>query len=361
MTPQRQGALTLLVQGAACLGGAGIGLALAQWLVVRGVLTEPINLLYLMVLGLLCGYLFSRPLVRSAQGLRSWAQQLPPDAVLAAGIGSTCALFATVLLNSVLERVPGFSWQLSLLLTCLLVSASSWFAVVNRNFFAPHALRAPPLTGAGTDAGAGSDVDRGVNNHRLKVIDTSAVIDGRVAEVAAANFLSGTLLLPRFALSELQRIADSDDPNRRKRGRRGLEVLEQLKSVSNLRLEIVTDDFEDASEVDAKLVHLCRARRAALITTDFNLGRVASLEGIEVLNLHALASALKTNLVAGETLPLQIIKAGREPGQGLAYLDDGTMVVVEGAATLVGKTVQTVVTSHLQTSVGRMIFAKLEA
>lgn len=352
LRPQRPDALTLLVQGAACLAGAGVGLALAQGLVARDVLSEPINLVYLTVLGLLCGYLFSPPLVRATRRLWSWLRRLPPDAVVAAGVGATCALVVTVLLNSVLERVPGFSWQLSLLLTCLLVGASSWFSVTNRSFFAPHALRTPPAVPPTTVPPPPSV--------GLKVIDTSAIIDGRIAEVAATNFLSGTLLLPRFALRELQRVADSDDPTRRKRGRRGLEVLEQLKSTPGLRLEVVADDFEDIGEVDAKLVRLCRARRAALLTTDYNLGRVAGLEGVQVLNLHALTSALKTSLIAGEILPLQIVKAGREPGQGLAYLDDGTMVVVEGAAALVGSTVQTVITSHLQTSVGRMIFAKLE-
>lgn len=332
------------MQGAACVGGALGGLGAARFLLGLGVLTEPINLVYLTLLGLLCGYLVSPPLVRAARALQTWVKRVPPGAVLAAGMGAAFALFVTVLLNSVLERVPGFSWPVSLLLTLLLVGASCWFSVANRTLLTPSVLRAAPPSPP----------------TETKVLDTSALIDGRLAEVAEAGFLTGTLLLPRFVLLELQRVADAGDPERRKRGRRALAVLETLKALPGVTLEVTADDPEDALEVDTKLVGLCRARRAALLTTDYNLGRVALLEGVRVMNLHALASALRSSLVAGDRLTLRVVKTGREAGQGLGYLDDGTLIVVEGAAGQVGKTVQATVTSHLQTHVGRMVFAKLE-
>jgi len=335
-----------MVRGGVSLLGAGLGFLGAEWLIARRVLVGPINLAYLTLLGLLVGYLVSPPVARRAERLARRLRHVPPDAVLAAGVGATVALLITVLLNSVLERVPGFTWYLSLFITLLLVTASSWFFVVNRHLFGARSTPLTPLK----DARGGSP----------KVVDTSAVIDGRIVGVAESNFLEGTLLVPRFVLAELQSIADADDPARRKRGRRGLEVLDRLGEVKGVRLEVVADDFADVGEVDAKLVRLCGARGADLITTDFNLGRVAALQGVRVLNLNGLANALKSNFLPGERLPLRVAKVGREPGQGLAYLEDGSMVVIEDAAHLVGKTVHTVVTSNLQTNVGRLVFAKVQ-
>ncbi len=340
------GVLETVVRGGTALLGGLVGLLVGRWLVARLFLSEPVNLVYLTLLGLLVGYLLSAPLVRLAERLGRWFRGLPPDAVLAAGLGATAALIMTVLLNSALERVPGFSWQLSVVMTLVLVGASSWFFVANRQLFlrlrtpaqTPAPARTPPL---------------------LTVLDTSALIDGRVVAVAQTNFLPGRLLLPQVALLELQRIADAGDPARRRRGRRGLEMLEQLTALLGSDLELVHDSF-GAEAVDTKLVKLCAARGARLLTTDYNLARVAAVGGVQVLNLNELANALRPGFATGETLSLQIAKAGREPGQGLAYLDDGTMVVVEGAAELVGQKVTAAVTSHLQTNVGRMVFAQLE-
>lgn len=335
----------LLVRGAACVVGGFLGLGLGRWLVAQGALLGSINLIYLTLLGLLLGYLLSPPLVRHAHRLRRWLQALPPDAVLAAGFGATAALLITVLLNSVLERVPGFSWQLSLLMTLTLVGASSWFFVVNRQLFL-RVRSAPPTALRPSQT-------------LLTVLDTSALIDGRVVGVAEKNFLAGRALLPQAVVYELQRIADSGDPARRRRGRRGLEMLGQLEALLGADLELVHDTFE-GDAVDTKLVKLCAERGAQLLTTDYNLAQVAAIGGVRVLNLNELASALRPSFATGETLNLQITKPGREPGQGLAYLDDGTMVVVEGAAELVGQRVTAAVTSHLQTNVGRMVFAQLE-
>ena len=189
-----------------------------------------------------------------------------------------------------------------------------------------------------------------------KVIDTSVIIDGRILEVVQSGFLEGPLILPRFVLRELQLIADSSDSLKRTRGRRGLEVLTKLGTISTL--EIVERDFDDLTQVDAKLVRLAQERGGKLVTNDFNLNRVANVEGVAVLNLNELANAVKPVLLPGEELRVMVIKEGKEPHQGVGYLDDGTMIVVENGRRLIGETVEVNVTSALQTLAGRMIFAK---
>jgi len=193
---------------------------------------------------------------------------------------------------------------------------------------------------------------------RDKVVDTSAIIDGRIVDVAQANFLDGKLLLPKVVLAELQRLADSEDPLRRQRGRRGLEVLDSLAASPQVRTEVVSFGETLKLPVDDKLVRLCLEQDHDLITTDYNLSRVAGLQGVRVLNLNQLANSVKATYMPGEHLSLTIVKQGREAGQGLAYLEDGTMVVVEEASNQVGTTMDVVVTSSLQTNMGRMIFAR---
>ncbi|MER3455668.1 MAG: hypothetical protein C4304_01970 [candidate division GAL15 bacterium] len=188
-----------------------------------------------------------------------------------------------------------------------------------------------------------------------KVLDTSAIIDGRVADVVQAGFLEGPFLVPRCVLRELQVIADSSDPLRRARGRRGLDVLHRLQKDSQA-VHIVEDDGQ--GEVDERVVRLARAVRASVVTTDFNLNRVAQLQGVRVLNLNDLAAALRPVVLPGEEVSVHLLREGKEPGQGVGYLEDGTMVVVEGGKPLVGTTVEAVVTSVLQTSAGRMVFAR---
>jgi uncharacterized protein YacL len=191
-----------------------------------------------------------------------------------------------------------------------------------------------------------------------KVLDTSVIIDGRILDIVGSGFLDGPLLLPRFVLRELQNIADSSDAMRRVRGRRGLDVLTKLQTLSPL--EIVERDYDTVNEVDAKLVLLARERGAKLVTNDFNLNRVASVEGVAVLNINELANAVKPVLLPGEELRVALIKEGKEPHQGVGYLDDGTMIVVENGRRQVGETVDVAVTSALQTAAGRMIFARLK-
>ncbi len=351
----RRSAAGSLARGALSLVGAGLGYLAATLLLRRGVLGGPINLVYLTLLGTLLGYLLSAPLARRWAGfwekLVERARRVPPDAVLAALGGTTMALVITVLLNSVLEGVPGFTWYLSLLLTLVLVVTLSWFFVANRTVFASRGSASTPTHGEAVF----SNTKPGGN----KVIDTSAIIDGRITDVVEANFIDGTLLVPNFVLLELQGIADAGDPLKRKRGRRGLEVLDTLVGGRDIKTEVCNDDYPDLGEVDEKLIRFCQDHHADLITTDYNLNRVANLHGVRVLNVNRLANALRAVFLPGERLALHIVKAGREPGQGLAYLEDGTMIVVEDSGHLVGSTVDAVVTSNLQTNMGRMIFARL--
>jgi uncharacterized protein YacL len=191
-----------------------------------------------------------------------------------------------------------------------------------------------------------------------KILDTSVIIDGRIAEICESHFIEGKIVVPKFVLDELQSIADSSDALRRNRGRRGLEILRRMQLRKDL--EIVIDDREPDGDddVDSKLVRFARQRRGKILTNDFNLNKVAELHGIKVLNVNELANALKPVVLPGEEMTVRITRRGKEPDQGVGYLDDGTMVVVEGASGLVNKTIQVVVTSVLQTAVGRMIFSK---
>jgi uncharacterized protein YacL len=193
-----------------------------------------------------------------------------------------------------------------------------------------------------------------------KILDTSAIIDGRLAEIVNCGFVEGTLVVPRFVLSELQHVADSSELVRRTKGRRGLDILRDLQeSSSGIRVEIIEDDPGDRQSVDAKLVALARQFNAKIITTDFNLNKVAQIEGIRVLNMNDLANALKPAALPNEVLAVHIVKEGKEAGQGVGYLPDGTMIVVDHGRDVIGQDVDVVVTSVLQTNAGRMIFAKL--
>lgn len=195
---------------------------------------------------------------------------------------------------------------------------------------------------------------------QAKIIDTSVIIDGRIADVCESGFLEGTFILPQFILQELQYIADSADPLRRARGRRGLDILHKIQKMSNITVKIVEEDFPELKEVDAKLVALAKRLNAKIITNDFNLNKVAQLQGISVLNLNELANALKPVVLPGEGMNIFIVKEGKEYNQGVGYLDDGTMVVVDNARKLINSRADVVVTSVLQTTAGRMIFAKLK-
>ena len=193
-----------------------------------------------------------------------------------------------------------------------------------------------------------------------KLLDTSVIIDGRIADICETDFLEGPLIIPQFVLQELQHIADSADNLKRARGRRGLDILNRMQKDDSIEVKVVDEDYLDIKEVDAKLIALAREMNAKIITNDFNLNKVAQLQGVPVLNINQLANALKPMVLPGEVLHLQIMREGKEQGQGVAYLDDGTMVVVENASRHLGREVEASVTSILQTTAGRMIFTTLK-
>ena len=195
-------------------------------------------------------------------------------------------------------------------------------------------------------------------NQRL--LDTSVIIDGRIADICETGFLDGALIVPRFVLNELQFIADSSDSMKRSRGRRGLDVLNRMQKSSSITIEIVEQDFPKIKGVDSKLVALAQKLSAKLLTNDYNLNKVAELQGVRVLNVNELANAMKPVVLPGEPMVVKIIREGKEPGQGVGYLDDGTMIIVDSAQRMINSTVEVVVTSVLQTTAGRMIFTELK-
>jgi len=198
-----------------------------------------------------------------------------------------------------------------------------------------------------------------VTRRDIKVLDTSVIIDGRIADVAETGFLTGTLIIAQFILRELQQVADSPDSSKRQRGRRGLDMLNRLQNNASLDIQIVETDFPAVREVDLKLIELGKQLDAVIVTNDFNLNKVAQLRGVNVLNINELANALKPVVLPGEAMRVFILKEGKEYNQGVAYLDDGTMVVVDNARRLIGKNADIAVTSVLQTTAGKMIFGKI--
>ncbi|MBM7573117.1 PIN domain-containing protein [Aquibacillus albus] len=202
------------------------------------------------------------------------------------------------------------------------------------------------------------DVDDQEEQSRVKILDTSVIIDGRIADICQTSFLEGTIIIPQFVLEELQHIADSSDVLKRNRGRRGLDVLNRMQKDLPVNVEIYEGDFEDIQEVDSKLVKLAKVINGIVVTNDFNLNKVCEFQNVQVLNINDLANAVKPVVLPGEELTVQVIKDGKEQNQGVAYLDDGTMIVVEEGKDYIGKTIEVLITSVLQTSAGRMIFAK---
>ena len=196
------------------------------------------------------------------------------------------------------------------------------------------------------------------NYRKYKLLDTSVIIDGRIYDIAKTGFIEGVLVIPNFVLNELQLIADSSDSLKRVRGRRGLDILNALQKEEGIHVESYEGDYDDITEVDRKLIRLAKSIDGIIVTNDFNLNKVSEFQNVPVLNINALANAVKPVVIPGETMTIQVIKAGTERQQGVAYLDDGTMIVVEDGQYYMNQTIEVVVTSALQTAAGRMIFAK---
>ena len=333
------------------IGGVYLGLGLSSaadtppqlWAVVFSLLGA--------LVGLVATPFFT---TRPARAIRGYIMQMSAAALLAAMTGLTVGLLVAGLLSFPMSLLPQPFSQILPMVAAVICAwlGISVFVMRQRDIFSLFRSR---LTKGLAAEGAGA-----ANDGRSVLIDTSVIIDGRIADISHTGFIAGTILVPKFVLNELQHIADSPDALRRNRGRRGLEVLNRLTKEAIVPVRFTDMDVPGVREVDDKLVVLAKQLNAAVITNDYNLNHVASLQGVTVLNINELANAVKAVFLHGEGLNVKIIQEGREAGQGVGYLDDGTMVVVDDGRAHISHEVPVVVTKVLQTTAGRMIFAKLE-
>jgi uncharacterized protein YacL len=269
--------------------------------------------------------------------------------LIGAAVGSILGIIGAFLIGLLISRQPSGEPEVKTFLTLTLTF-----------FMAYVGLMVGAAKGDYLDLSAlGGIFSDKVARRDLKILDTSVIIDGRIADVAETGFLTGSLIIPQFILRELQQVADSPDSSKRQRGRRGLDMLNRLQNNNSLDIQIVETDFPSVREVDLKLIELGKQLDAVIVTNDFNLNKVSQLRGVSVLNINELANALKPVVLPGEAMRVFILKEGKEYNQGVAYLDDGTMVVVDNARRLIGKNADISVTSVLQTTAGKMIFGRL--
>jgi uncharacterized protein YacL len=293
--------------------------------------------------------------IAPARWLMRAVTDMSTDEFVAAVAGLIVGLLMGLLLGLPLTSLPGPAG----LLLPIGVSVVMALGMMGLTVAKRHDLR-DTIHGLGLRRGSAADEPEPDEHfEQVTYVDTSAIIDGRVVDVVASGFLGGLLVVPRFVLGELQHIADDSHPGRRNRGRRGMDVLSVLQKDHRIEVEMSAEDDPGSSTVDAKLVALAQKRKAAILTTDYNLNRVAQLQGVRVMNLNQLANALKPAFLPGEELHVRVIQEGKEPGQGVAFLDDGTMVVVEGGGDHIEGELDVTVTRILQTVAGRMIFAEL--
>jgi len=303
----------------------------------------------LSLIGIISGLLIALFVIQVEQAIR----KLSLKVIFGGVIGTVVGLLIAFLFAYGLKFIPAWEKQevvpLELIYLLLALSLGYLGLVLGskkgEEFQLPSASQSKGLMKGGGD---------------YKILDTSVIIDGRIKDICDTGFMEGCMIVPRFVLEELQLIADSSDSMKRSRGRRGLDILNKIQKSTDIKIDIVDQDFPKLKGVDAKLVALSKKRNAKLITNDYNLNKVAELQGIKILNVNELANALKPVVLPGEVITVKIIKEGKETGQGVAYLEDGTMVVVDNANKLLGKNAQVVVTSVLQTTAGRMIFSNLK-
>ena len=297
-------------------------------------------------LGMTIGITLAAAIIAIEKG----AQKIPPKVLLGGLLGLIVSLLLGHLLTISLLTIPLIGDPDNIALHGLVHAGLAYIGMV---------LGA--RKGAEFDLNEYKKLFRGeAKEENPKLLDTSVIIDGRVADICETGFLEGTLIIPQFVLRELQQIADSSDPIKRNRGRRGLDILQRIQRSVDVHVKILEQDFPKIRDVDSKLVALGKELGAKILTNDFNLNKVAELQGVPVLNVNQLANAVRPVVLPGELMSVHILKEGKEYGQGVAYLDDGTMVVVDSARKYVGKNVDVAVTSVLQTTAGRMIFTRLK-
>jgi uncharacterized protein YacL len=282
------------------------------------------------------------------QRLQEWSKTIPPLQLILGTVGLLAGFLLGALATPFLLTLPGVGGWVAPFVVSFVFGLIGVVVMVGREQeFADFLSRYLPGV-----AGGSNDSSREI------IVDTSAIIDGRIADVAMTGFLQGSLVVPRFILDELRHIADSPETLRRNRGRRGLDVLSRLQKESPIPVRVAEDDFPDARDADAKLLRLASKRNSTILTNDFNLARIAELENVRVLNVNGLANAVKVVVLPGEEMTVHIIQEGKEMGQGVGFLDDGTMVVVEGGRRHLNEQLDVIVTRVLQTVAGRMIFAQ---
>lgn len=330
-------------------------------------------------LGALVGSLTASYLISTLKRFSAWVEtqlnKMPIHDVLAGAIGLSLGLILATLLGGAFSRIPIVGNYLPVVFAIVFgylgiritmtkrEEIADMFSFIPRFFkdvLKAREVRQEPAPAPIPEPlpEAKEEMPEVGEDRRYKLLDTSAIIDGRIADVIDSGFLEGTLLIPVFVLEELQRIADSADALKRVRGRRGLDILQKIRSEAKLAVEIDSRDFDDIAEVDSKLVRLGQIVGGKIVTNDYNLNKVSELQGVPVLNVNELANAVKPVVVPGESMRVTVVKDGKEQGQGVAYLDDGTMIVIEGGHRHLNQNIDVEVTSALQTAAGRMIFAK---
>ncbi|AKX95349.1 PIN/TRAM domain-containing protein [Neomoorella thermoacetica] len=293
---------------------------------------------------------------QSMRWLEGRLQRTPAQEIISGALGLICGLIIANLLGASFFHLPLVGPYIPMV-GSILFGYLGWSLGTKRrdevwslfNIF-------PRWGGKERDKGKGESVRSGA-----KILDTSVIIDGRIADIIKSGFIEGTIVIPAFVLEELRHIADSSDLLKRNRGRRGLDILNKIRKETGITVKVSEVDFDDLTEVDSKLVRLAQKMGAPVLTNDYNLNKVAELQGVRVLNINELANAVKPVVLPGEEMTVQVIKDGKEMGQGVAYLDDGTMIVVENGRRFIGQTIAVLVTSVLQTAAGRMIFARPKA
>ena len=334
-----------------------------------------------MVVGGIAGYLVSPYFVAKLQKFSIWVEgqlsKMPLQDVIAGVVGLAIGLIIANLLGGTFVNIPVIGNYLPVLFSIVFGYLGIHIVVrkqkeIGELFGRMMKLKKKPREKLGEDgtvqpaaqpvpvalampAGGYGSYDSLVG---CKLLDTSVIIDGRIADICGTGFLDGKLLIPVFVLEELQHIADSADALKRVRGRRGLDILQKIRTESGLQVEIINQDFEDITEVDSKLIRLGQQLGGKIVTNDYNLNKVSELQGVPVLNINDLSNAVKPVVIPGENMHVTVVKEGKEQGQGIAYLDDGTMIVIENGRYHLNKAIEVEVTSDLQTSAGRMIFAK---
>jgi len=347
-------------------GGISLGYALvnSNWLAAFSVVTSNfiLRMAVIIIPGILLGFLtyiiapwIISKVLRMTVWLERHLQKMPLSDLIGAAIGLIIGLIIASLLGSALARIPFVGSYMPLLCSILLGYLGLSIGYKKKEELLNILNLFPKFGGKDKEkaASAKSEPER-----LYKLLDTSVIIDGRIADICKSGFVEGILIIPAFVLEELRHIADSSDHLKRNRGRRGLDILNKMRKELIARVQIYEKDFPDIQEVDSKLVKLAQVLGADIFTNDYNLNKVAELQGIQVLNINELANALKPVFLPGEEMVVQIIKEGKEYKQGIGYLDDGTMIVVESGKKFINKTIYVVVTSVLQTAAGRMIFAK---